>query len=124
MSTTTAPTWASVNIETIDSARLGSFWSEVLHRPSVPGISTGTVVLEVPEDETGIQMLFHQVEVKPAGNAGYRATLQTEDHDEEIQRITGLGASVVESEVYGPLQVTVLADPDGNPFNLVTVHAQ
>jgi hypothetical protein len=124
MSTTAAPTWAAVNIETVDSARLGAFWAEVLHRPSVPGISAGTVVLEVPENETGIQMLFHQVEVKPVGNAGYRATLQTEAHDEEIDRITGLGATVVASEVYGPLQVTVLADPDGNPFNLVTVHAE
>ena len=124
MSTTTAPTWAAVNIETVDSARLGAFLAEVLHRPSVLGISAGTVVLEVPENETGIQMLFHQVEVKPVGNAGYRATLQVENHDDELERITGLGATVIESEVYGPLQVTVLGDPDGNPFNLVTVHAE
>lgn len=124
MSSTTAPTWVAVNIETTDSARLADFWAKALHRPSLPGISAGTVVLDVPENETGIQMLFHQVDTKPVGNAGFRATVQTESHDEETARLKGLGATVLETSVYGPLQVTVMADPDENPFNLVTVHAE
>ena len=123
MGNATAPTWAAVNIQSTDAAGLADFWAKTLHRPVLFGITADTVILDVPEGEAGIQMVFHQVDAKPVGNAGYRATLQTESHDEEVSRLKSLGASVVEAAVHGPLQLTVLTDPDGNPFNLATIHA-
>jgi hypothetical protein len=46
-----------------------------------------------------------------------------------VERLTGLGAKLVnevylESDDHPTIRMTVLADPDGNPFNLATLQSE
>jgi Glyoxalase-like domain len=61
--------------------------------------------------------------VKVSG--GICPNLFTDHHDEETKRLTGLGAKLVNeayptSAEHPTIRLTVLADPEGNPFNLAT----
>ena len=56
---------------------------------------------------------------------GFCPNLFTDDHDEETKRLTGLGAKLVNeaclrSADHPTIRLAVLADPEGNPFNLAT----
>jgi len=46
-------------------------------------------------------MIFHQATEAKKGTGGFRPTLLTGHHDEETERLTGLGAKLV-SEEYQP----------------------
>ena len=46
-------------------------------------------------------MIFHRATEAKKGTGGFRPTLLTDHHDEETERLTGLGASLV-SEEYQP----------------------
>jgi predicted enzyme related to lactoylglutathione lyase len=46
--------------------------------------------------------------------------MQTEHHDEETERLTGLGAKLVNEAYLPPIRLTVFADPEGNRFQLAT----
>ena len=65
-------------------------------------------------------MIFHPATeaVKVAG--GFRPTLLTDNHDEETERLTGLGARLVSSAYYAPIRLSVFAGPEDNAFNLAT----
>ncbi|MCD9199792.1 VOC family protein [Aeromicrobium wangtongii] len=41
------------------------------------------------------------------------------DHDQELDRLRGLGATVVAEQTAGSLRWTTLADPEGNEFDLI-----
>jgi len=120
MTTTSSLTWASVNIDAADPARLADFWGSVLGRPVRPGVTGGTMTVDAPESGSGLQMIFHPAAEAGPGTGGYRPTLVTDHHDEESERLTGLGAILVNSAYHAPIRLSVLADPEGNPFNLAT----
>jgi predicted enzyme related to lactoylglutathione lyase len=40
----------------------------------------------------------------------------TDDREEEVERLTAAGASVVETKVGTNITFTVMKDPEGNPF--------
>jgi len=121
MTTTTVDlNWASVNIDSADPARLANFWGAVLGRPVRPGVTPGTMTVDAPDSGSGLQMIFHAAAAAGSSTGGYRPTLLTDHHDAETERLTGLGAKLVNSAYYAPIRLTVLADPEGNPFNLAT----
>jgi predicted enzyme related to lactoylglutathione lyase len=99
-----------------DARRVGSFWAEVLgytlHEDETPG---GPVMLEPVE--RGMRIWFNPVpEPKVAKN---RVHIDINMPDgAEIDRLLGLGASVVQ-EIRGEdgaLWWTIMADPEGNEF--------
>jgi len=51
---------------------------------------------------------------------GVQPNLITDHHDEETERLAGLGATVVSQASYPQLRLTQLADPEGSLFNLAT----
>jgi hypothetical protein len=121
MSTTVNLNWASVNIDSADAARLADFWGNALGRQVIAGATPGTVIVDAPDSGNGIQMVFHQAAEPRKDTAGFRPTLVTDNsHDQETERLTALGATVVSDAQYGPIHLSVLADPEGNPFNLAT----
>ena len=132
MTTTTTTTavdlsWGSVNIESADPARLADFWGKVLSRPVSPGFTPGTKTVD-PPDSGGLQIVIVLAAEPVKTGGGFCPNLFTDHHDEETKRLTGLGATLV-TEVYltgdhPTIRMTVLADPDGNPFNLATLQPQ
>jgi predicted enzyme related to lactoylglutathione lyase len=119
MTTTVSPTWASVNIDCTDSAGLADFWAKVLGRPVSPGKTPGIMMVGEP-DPGSLQMVFAQANEAGKGTGGFQPNLITDHHDEEAERLAGLGATVVSRASYPQLRLTQLADPEGNLFNLAT----
>ena len=106
-----------VTIDTPDTNRLGAFWSAVL----------GLVAVEredgdrwlVLADPDGTRRLGLQRGTHRRGGVHLDLVCSPADFDDELVRVTGLGARPVEPprrEPYG--RIANLADPDGNPFDL------
>jgi predicted enzyme related to lactoylglutathione lyase len=125
--TTVDLNWGSVNIDSADPARLADFWGKVLGRPVSPGFTPGTRTVDAPASG-GLQIVIVLAAEPVKIGGGFCFNLLTDHHDEETERLTGLGAKVL-NQVYltgdhPTIRMTVLADPDGNPFNLATLQAE
>ena len=113
--------FAAVNLGCADPAALGEFWGKVLGREVTPGVTAPEVVTVGTTDQGGRpQMVFHPAPEAKRVIGGFVPTLQTEHHDEEVKRLTGLGAKVVAEPYLPPIRLTVFADPEGNRFQLAT----
>ena len=113
--------FAAVNLGCADPAALGEFWGKVLGREVTPGVTAPEVVTVGTTDPGGRpQMVFHPAPEAERVIGGFVPTLQTEHHDEEAKRLTGLGAKVVAEPYLPPIRLTVFADPEGNRFQLAT----
>jgi predicted enzyme related to lactoylglutathione lyase len=113
--------FAAVNLGCEDPAALGEFWGKVLGREVTPGVTAPEVVTVGTTDLGGRpQMVFYPAPEAERVIGGFVPTLQTEHHDEEVKRLTGLGAKVVAEPYLPPIRLTVFADPEGNRFQLAT----
>jgi len=65
-------------------------------------------------------MIFHGVAAVETVNNRFRPILLTDHYGEEIERVTGLGASPVTETTLPEVRWTTFADPEGNQFDLVT----
>jgi predicted enzyme related to lactoylglutathione lyase len=113
--------FAAVNIGCADPAGLAEFWGKVLGLPANPGV-TAPEVRTVGTTDPGSrpQMVFHPAPEAERIIGGFVPTLQTEHHDDEANRLTGLGAKLVDKAYLPPIRLTVFADPEGNRFQLAT----
>jgi predicted enzyme related to lactoylglutathione lyase len=113
--------FAAVNLGCADPAALGEFWGKVLGREVTPGVTAPEVVTVGTTDPgSRPQMVFYPAPEAERVIGGFVPTLQTEHHDEEVKRLTGLGAKVVAEPYLPPIRLTVFADPEGNRFQLAT----
>ena len=113
--------FAAVNLGCADPAALGEFWGKVLGREVTPGVTAPEVVTVGTTDPGGRpQMVFYPAPEAERVIGGFVPTLQTEHHDEEVKRLTGVGAKVVAEPYLPPIRLTVFADPEGNRFQLAT----
>lgn len=115
--------WTSVNVDCADSAGLADFWGKVLGRPVSPGKTPGVMVVGEP-DPAELQMVFAQVTEEGKGTGGFQPNLITDHHDQEIERLVGLGAKVISEVNFPQIRLTQLADPEGNLLNLATWHQE
>ena len=129
MTTTVSLSWGSVNIDAADPVSLADFWGKVLGRPIRPGMTPGTMTVDAPESGSGLGIVIVRAAEPVKLGGGFCPNLFTDDHDEETERLIGLGAKLV-NEVYlksadhPTIRLTVLADPEGNPFNLATLQSE
>jgi hypothetical protein len=124
MTTTVSPSVAALTIDSADPAALADFWGKALGRPVSPGAVAGDTAVDATGPESGPRMLLHKVP-EPKG---IHLVLVTEHYDEEIERLTGLGARPL-NEIKLPavrsglitytVRQTTFADPEGNEFDLV-----
>jgi len=121
--------WGSVNIDAADPVSLADFWGKALGRPVRPGMTPGTMTVDGPDSGSGVGIVIVRATEPVTVGGGFCPNLFTDDHDEETERLTGLGAKVL-NEVYlrspdhPTIRMTVLADPEGNPFNLATLQPE
>ena len=111
---------AALSMDCADSAALADFWGKALGRPVSPGKVAGDTAVDAAGAESGPRMLFHNAAGPEAGNNGFQLVLVTEHYDEEIERLTGLGARPVNETKLPEVRWTTLADPEGNEFDLAT----
>ena len=124
MTATVSLSVAALTIDCADPAALADFWGKALGRPVSPGAVEGDTSVDVTGPESGPRMLLHNVP-EPKG---MHLVLITDRYDEEIGRLTGLGArplneiklpAVRTGGVTFSVSQTTFADPEGNEFDLV-----
>jgi predicted enzyme related to lactoylglutathione lyase len=124
MTTTARVSVAALTIDSADPAALADFWGKALGRPVSPGAVAGDTAVDAVGPESGPRMLLHNVP-EPKG---IHLVLVTDHYDEEIERLTDLGARPL-NEIKLPavrlglityaVRQTTFADPEGNEFDLV-----
>ena len=108
-----------------DLAQLPGLGSgQALGRPVSAGAVAGDTAVNATGPDSGPRMILHSV---PAPK-GIHLVLITDHYDDEIERLTGLGARPV-NEIKLPavrtggvtfsVSQTTFADPEGNEFDLV-----
>ncbi len=101
----------------LDQAR---FWSQVLNRPVGEGQPTPSeffATLPSPEPDSGVPtMMFIKVPEGKTAKNRVHLDLVTEDREAEVERLTGLGSTVIHEKDEWGLRWVTLADPEGNEF--------
>ncbi|WP_033212356.1 VOC family protein [Kitasatospora phosalacinea] len=104
-----------VTIDSLDPYRLASFWSEVLGQPLSPDDFPGDPEALIE----GAGLLFVTVPEEKAGKNRIHFDLQPQERtrDEEVERLVGLGAALVDDRRREDgTGWVVLADIEGNEF--------
>jgi hypothetical protein len=122
--TTTSLSFAALTIDSADPAALADFWANALGLAAVPGAVAGDTAIDV----AGLRMILHNPPGPGTPKNAIHPVLVTDHYEEEIQRLTALGARPL-SQVSVPAEAlppgvaavrqTTFADPEGNEFELV-----
>src|SRR5690349_5027735 len=128
MTTTVSLSFAALTIDSADPAALADFWGKALGRPVSPGAVPGDTAVDVTGPDSGPQMILHHPPKPGTAKNSVHLVLITDHYDEEIERLTGLGARPL-NEIKLPavhagdatfnVSQTTFADPEGNEFDLV-----
>jgi predicted enzyme related to lactoylglutathione lyase len=120
MTTTVSLSFAALNIDCADPAALADFWGKALGRPVSPGAVAGDMAVDATGPASGPRLIFHPVPEPETARNRLRPILLTDHHDEETERLTGLGAKPLNETRLPAVRLTAFADPEGNEFDLVT----
>jgi len=128
MTATVDLSFAALTIDSADPTALADFWGKALGRPVSPGAVAGDTAVDVTEPESGPRMILHNPSGPGTAKTSIHPVLMTDHYDEEIERLTGLGArplneiklpAVRTGGVTFSVSQTTFADPEGNEFDLV-----
>ena len=112
--------FAALNIDCADPTALAEFWGKVLGRPVSPGAVAGDMAVDSTDPDKGPRLIFHPVAEPGAVKNGPHPILLTDHHDEETERLTGLGARLLNEIKLPAIRHSTFADPEGHGFDLVT----
>jgi len=112
--------FAALNIDCADPAALAEFWGKALGRPVSPGAVAGDMAVDATDPDKGPRLIFHPVSGPEAVKNRLRPILLTGHHDEETERLAGLGAKLLNEVTLPAIRHSTLADPEGNDFDLLT----
>jgi hypothetical protein len=125
----TSLSFAALTIDSADPAALADFWGKALGRPVSAGAIAGDTAVDTAGPDSGPRMILHSPAETGAAKNTIHPVLVTDHHDDEIERLTSLGARPVSHIEVSPaalppgvaaVRQTTLADPEGNEFDLVT----
>lgn len=120
MTATFSVSFAALDIDCADPAALADFWGKTLGRPVSPGAVAGDMAVDATDPASGPRLIFHPVPEPETAKNRLRPILLTDHHDEETERLTGLGAKPLNETKLPAVRQTTFADPEGNEFDLVT----
>jgi predicted enzyme related to lactoylglutathione lyase len=117
----TRTTVFGISFDAHDAARLAKFWADVLGRQVADGADVHDAVV-LPSDlvDAGPRLAFHQVPEGKTVKNRVHFDLAASDIDGEAARLTGLGATVVNT-ISGQARWITFADPEGNEFDLISI---
>ena len=128
MTTAVSLSFAALTIDSADPAALADFWGKVLGRPVSPGAVAGDTAVDTTGPERGPRIILHNPPVPGTRKNSVHPVLVTDNYNEEIERLTALGARPLNEIKLPPealprgvaaVRQTTLADPEGNEFDLV-----
>lgn len=103
-----------ITIDCAEPYELARFWTAALST-EVAQDYTGDFLILAPW-EGGVAVGLQRVPEELAGKNRLHMDLHTEDLAHEVERLVGLGATVVDEQKVPGLTWSVLADPAGNVF--------
>jgi predicted enzyme related to lactoylglutathione lyase len=121
----------NVTFSCAEPRELGRFWANALDWPDEDideaflqqfrdaGVDERQVTsfhLARPPDGRRPRFLFQRREKSRPSSYPIHLDFSTDDREAEIERLTGAGASVVETKVGTNVTFTIMRDPEGNPF--------
>ena len=117
--------WQCICVDSTDPARIGAFWAPALGWRRTND-SADEVVLEPPagspEDGVSPDILFLRVPEEKSVKNRLHLDLRPDDQAAEVARLEALGAvrvDVGQSRAGDRVTWVVLADPDGNEFDVL-----
>jgi predicted enzyme related to lactoylglutathione lyase len=119
MTTTFSVSVAALSIDCADPVALADFWGKALGRPVSPGAVAGDTAVDATDPASGPRMLLHNAPEPKTAKNSVHLVLLTDHYDEEIERLTGLGARPLNEIELPAVRWTTFADPEGNEFDLV-----
>jgi predicted enzyme related to lactoylglutathione lyase len=120
--------FAALTIDSADPAALADFWGKALGRPVSPGAVAGDTAVDTTSPESGPRMILHNPAEPGTAKNSVHPVLMTDHYEEEIERLTALGAKPLNQITVPPaalppgvaaVRQTTFADPEGNEFDLV-----
>ena len=110
-----------ITLDTADAEKLAGWWAEQLGGTITETNGGWYVVMQVRG--LPIRVSFQKVEDPTPGKNKIHLDLMTEDVDSEVERLLGVGASLVERRGDDSFRWVTMADPDGNEFCVAGRHA-
>src|ERR1700722_5675263 len=92
MTTTVTLSFAALTIDSADPAALASFWGKALGRPVSPGAVAGDTAVDTTGPDSGPRMILHNPPGPGTAKKTDHPVLVPDHHEEEIERLTPLGA--------------------------------
>ncbi len=108
----------SVVIDCNDFGGMAAFWQEVLRYVAREPAEEDWVVLCDPEGH-GVNVSLQQVPEPRVGKNRLHLDLYTDDADGEVARLLAIGATLHPRESGPGEDFVVLADPEGNLFDVI-----
>jgi predicted enzyme related to lactoylglutathione lyase len=78
------------------------------------------MAVDATDPASGPRLVLHPVPQLESAKNRFRPLLLTEHYDQEIERLTRLGAKPLNETKLPAARYTTFADPEGNDFDLVT----
>ena len=128
MTATVSLSFAALNTDCADPAALADFWGKTLGRPVSPGAVAGDTAVDATGPDSGPRMILHHPPGPATAKNSVHPVLVTDHYDEEIERLTALGARPLNEIKLPPealppgvaaVRQTTFADPEGNEIDLV-----
>jgi hypothetical protein len=128
MTTTVSLSFAALTIDSADPAALADFWGKALGRPVSPGAAAGDTAVDATGADSGPPDDSPQSPRARDRQNSVHPVLITDHYNEEIERLTALGARPLNEIKLSPaalppgvaaVRQTTFADPEGNEFDLV-----
>lgn len=108
---------ANVAFDCTDALRTATFWSSVLDRPVDAGGNAGFATIGGTDPaRTEPAWYFNQVPEQKRAKNRVHVDLTDGDYPSAVDRLVGLGASVVARHRAGSHRWTTMRDPEGNEF--------
>ena len=112
-------TFLGAAFDIADAARLAEFWSAVLDRPVNEGATVDHAAIDATTPELGPRLAFHRVPEAKSVKNRFHPDLISADFATDVERLLGLGATIVNEITAGTARWTTFADPDGNELDLI-----
>lgn len=107
-----------ITFDAHDAKTTASFWAQALGRSLAAGGDETRAAVEADPAIPGSRIGFQQVPEGKTVKNRMHLDLATSDFDDELQRLTGLGATKLRESSAG-LHFATMADPEGNEFDLI-----
>ena len=113
---------ASITIDCHDAQKVASFWSAAFDAPldPEPAPSQFFASLGRSNPDADVTMMFINVPESKTIKNRMHLDLQADDREAEVDRLVGLGATLVHDKDEWAVRWTTLTDPEGNEFCVAT----